>query len=279
MKIINQNLFGVNAVIGFPEGILSNIVDSFFELQGKPEYKVHRLLPKGNSEILFNFGDTFYGLNSYKNNLRKISCKHYLISGIKTSYFDSLPADYFHCTGIRFKIDGMKKLLDIKPEELSDNDYELDLVISKSSVYQCYEKLYECKSSLEKFKILENWLLKKLITQKHPIKAEPVVDAILAKPFTQIKLLEKETGFSRQYLHKSFKTSTGISIKRYQQIKRILRVLNSIEDHSKPLANAAYLNGYFDQSHFIKDFKNVTGFSPSVFLAAVRIQTLDPYLF
>jgi AraC-like DNA-binding protein len=279
MKIINQKLFGVNAVIGLPESILSNIVDSFFELQGKPEYMVHRLLPKGTSEILFNFGDTFYGVNSLKNNLRKVSCKHYLISGIKTSYFDSLPADYFHCTGIRFKIDGMKKLFDITPEVFTDNDYELDLVISKSSASQCYEKLYECKSPSEKFKFLENWLLKRFISPKHPIKTEPVVNAILAKPFTQINLLEKETGFSRQYLHRSFKTATGISIKRYQQIRRILRVLNSIKDCSKPLAMPVYLSGYFDQSHFIKDFKNVTGFSPSAFPATAGKQTLDPYLF
>ena len=279
MKIINQKLFGVNAIIGIPSGILSHFVESFFELEGKPEYKFHRLLPKGTSEILFNFGDIFYGLNSNKNNLRKINCKNYLISGIKTSYLDSFPAGYFHCVGIRFKIDGMKKLLDIIPQELADNDYELDLVITKSSAQQCYEKLYECKSPLEKFKLLEDWLLKKLISSKNLIKAEPVVDVILAKPFTQIKLLEKEIGFSRQYLHKSFKAATGISIKRYQQIRRILRVLNSIEDHSKPLAKAAYLNGYFDQSHFIKDFKNVTGFSPSAFLLVVPIPTLDPYLF
>jgi AraC-like DNA-binding protein len=37
--------------------------------------------------------------------------------------------------------------------------------------------------------------------------------------------------------------------------------------HFTSLTSLAYENGYFDQTHFIKDFKEFTGVSPSQFYA------------
>ena len=281
MKIINKNLFGLNTFIGIPPGIISNSVECFFELQGKPEYKVHRLIPKGTSEILFNLGEPFYANPAIhaSNNMHRINCKNYLVSGIKTAYLDSFAVNYFHCVGIRFKINGMKRFFNISPLELADKDFVLDQIISRKTVHDIYERLFNCKAAPERFHILNNWLLKKMMRSEYHNNSLPVINAILSKPFLPVKLLEQETGFSRQYLHKRFKAETGISIKKYQGIIRVARVLSFIRNNPKGLTEAAYSNGYFDQSHFIRDFKNITGLVPTAYIAAASPPTLDPYLF
>ncbi len=281
MKIIEKNIFGLNAVIGIPQNILSSGVDCFLELKGRPEYKIHRLLPKGTSEILFNLGDTFFGnpAGNAEKGLNRIICRHYLISGIKTSYLDSFAVDYFHCTGIRFKINGIKKIFDISPVELADSDFELDSVISRNSAQTLYEKISGCETTFERFSLLENWLLQKMLSSKKYDEPDPVVNAILSNPFSPVNSLERETGFSRQYLHRKFKDATGISIKKYQEIKRITEALSFLHDNPKKLTQAAYSYGYFDQSHFIKEFKNITGLVPTSYTAAASPGTLDPYLF
>ncbi len=281
MKTITHTLFGLNTTVGIPLGVLSSSVECFFELKGKPEYKIHRLLPKGTSEILFNLGEPFYGdtTKPSSNNLKRINCKHFLISGIKTGYLDSFAVDYFHCVGIRFKIDGIKKLLNIAPVELTDNDFELDTVISKNIAQYLYESLNECSTTSQRFNLLENWLFEKLSHSKSNDKNAHIINTILSKPFLPVKVLEVETRYSRQYLHKKFKEETGISIKKYQEIIRIGGVLSSIRNNPQELIQTVYSNGYFDQSHFIRDFKSITGLVPTSYIASSSPHTLDPYLF
>jgi len=173
----------------------------------------------------------------------------------------------------------MKKLFDISPAELTDNDYELDLLISRSLASNIREKLAECGTTLERFNLLGRLLVKKIIQSEKEKASEGIVKEILGKPFLSINSLEKETGFSRQYLHRVFKSSTGISIKKYQQLNRVSSVLKSLNSKGGNLTDLAYSNGYFDQSHFINDFKQLTGYSPASYLSTIRTFDPDPFIF
>lgn len=64
-------------------------------------------------------------------------------------------------------------------------------------------------------------------------------------------------------LQRHFKDEIGISPMELLQIFRInkaIRLLNSKKDFD--LTEISYLSGYYDQSHFIKDIKNITGITP-----------------
>lgn len=280
MKIINEKVFRIDVCIGIPTGELAGIVDRFFELKGKPSFIAHRLLPAGYSEILFNLGDVLYAsTSSSKNENGQISCKQFLVSGIKTGYFDVASPENMHCVGVRFKIDGIKRLFDICPAELADNDFNLDDVIARRTAYNLYEKLAECRTPAERFELLSGLLIKNLILTKSDSIAESIVKEIVSRPGLSINTMQKETGYSRQYLHRVFKSFTGISIKKFQQINRVTSILESLNKKRDNLAGLAYTNGYFDQSHFIRDFKQLTGYSPASYLSSVRSFEPDPYFF
>ena len=280
MRITNEKVFGIDVCIGTPTDVLAGIVDRFFELKGKPSFISHRLLPYGYSEILFNLGDVLYAnASSSKNENTQIICKQFLVSGIKTGYFDVAPPENMHCVGVRFKIDGIKRLLDISPTEIADNDFNLDDVITKSTAHNLYDKLVACRTPAERFDLLSCLLIKNLMSTKSDSIAESMVKEVLSRSLLSINALEKETGYSRQYLHRVFKSFTGISIKKFQQINRVTSVLESLNKKNDSLTELAYSYGYFDQSHFIKDFKQLTGYSPASYLSTIRSFEPDPYFF
>jgi AraC-like DNA-binding protein len=71
---------------------------------------------------------------------------------------------------------------------------------------------------------------------------------------------------SQRYLQKIFLLKVGFSQKFLVRILRIQQTLQSFsQDDAAGLATLAYQNEFFDQSHFIKEFKIFTGMLPSKF--------------
>lgn len=78
----------------------------------------------------------------------------------------------------------------------------------------------------------------------------------------------KSLKVSQRLLQIKFKTATGLTIKNYIQIlkfrKSVDQMVNSNLDKLS-LTDVALYNKYFDQSHFIKKFKDVTKTTPKMF--------------
>lgn len=78
----------------------------------------------------------------------------------------------------------------------------------------------------------------------------------------------KLLNLSRRLLQIKFKTATGLTIKNYIQILKFRKSVDQMinMDVSKMnLTEIALYNKYFDQSHFIKKFKDVTKTTPKMF--------------
>lgn len=73
---------------------------------------------------------------------------------------------------------------------------------------------------------------------------------------------------SQRLLQMKFKTATGLTIKKYIQILKFRKSVDQMV-HSNPeklsLTEVALYNKYFDQSHFIKQFKGVMKTTPKTF--------------
>jgi AraC-like DNA-binding protein len=60
---------------------------------------------------------------------------------------------------------------------------------------------------------------------------------------------------------------TGLPPKLFCKINRFQHSLNLVNANGQNLTNIAYESGYFDQSHFIREFKSFTGITPNSFAA------------
>ena len=75
--------------------------------------------------------------------------------------------------------------------------------------------------------------------------------------------IASEHCISPRYLHKLVYQHTGLSPRSFNKINRFQHSLRLVTKNIHPLTSIAYECGYFDQSHFIREFKSFTGVTPS----------------
>lgn len=78
-----------------------------------------------------------------------------------------------------------------------------------------------------------------------------------------VRELAIETGYSERYLRMKFEQTLGFSPKLYNRIVRFQQVLDRVVRSAAPLSDVAASGGYFDQAHFMKDFKSFSQMTPS----------------
>lgn len=75
-------------------------------------------------------------------------------------------------------------------------------------------------------------------------------------------------GLGRRQLERRFRDAVGVGPALLATILRLRAVFDVIErDSARPWTDAALAAGYFDQSHFIRDFRRLVGCTPTEFLA------------
>lgn len=115
--------------------------------------------------------------------------------------------------------------------------------------------------------IIENYWLSKLKGFKHSFLNQAVNDLKDIKNEYSISDLALKYGTSRQNLTKHFEANLCKSPSDFKKIQRFRNALkNNITKKSKDnLTSLSYDLLFYDQSHLIKDFKSLTGFTPKTF--------------
>lgn len=134
-----------------------------------------------------------------------------------------------------------------------------------------HARLLETTEQLKRITLIENFLVKRLMDSE---KRAPGIDRV-AHILSSIKKEPAENnlgniaskyGITPRYLHKIIYRHTGLSPSSFNKIIRFQYSLKLITKNEQPFTAIAYDSGYFDQSHFIRDFKSFTGFTPSAYL-------------
>lgn len=82
-----------------------------------------------------------------------------------------------------------------------------------------------------------------------------------------VKQLSSENYVSERHLNRLFNEYIGVSTKTFLRLARINYSMNLFKKYEyKSCLNVTQSLGYFDQSHFIHDFKHICGVSPNTFL-------------
>lgn len=90
-----------------------------------------------------------------------------------------------------------------------------------------------------------------------------VTEIFRGKGAISFNALLKQLQLSERTLERRFKQSIGVSAKLFSRICRFQESLNQLRKNNyQKLSDIAYENGYSDQSHFIRTFKEFTGVSP-----------------
>jgi AraC-like DNA-binding protein len=152
------------------------------------------------------------------------------------------------------------------------NDQISDLVdLMGNPVKILHAQLLETKDETKRIELIETFLLKKLISNEKKLfrvdKVAHILKSIKINPAeNNISNIASRHGITPRYLHKLIYQHTGLSPSSFNKINRFQLSLKLITKNDQPFTAIAYDSGYFDQSHFIRDFKSFTGFTPSAYL-------------
>lgn len=84
---------------------------------------------------------------------------------------------------------------------------------------------------------------------------------------TDIAALARNYAMSRRSFERKFKEFAGFSPKLYSRIVRFQNALKHYGGPQRPLTDIAYECGYYDQSHFINDFREFSGYNPGTYFS------------
>ena len=150
-------------------------------------------------------------------------------------------------------------------QNLTNYVVDAELVLN-SEIINIRERLLESKAPEEKFQILEKSLLKCYLNQlgNNPF-VEFAISKILACPNQiSIKEISEKVGYSQKHIIKIFKENVGVTPKTFLKIIRFQNAIQQIEkQHLVDWSSIAFDCGFYDQSHFIADFKVFSGFTPT----------------
>ena len=90
------------------------------------------------------------------------------------------------------------------------------------------------------------------------------VDLIFAKHgMTTVSTITKSIGIGERQLENLFRKYVGLSPKFFMRIIRFNYIFKLVQDNHQSWSSLAYEASYFDQSHFIRNFRDFTGENPS----------------
>ncbi len=107
-----------------------------------------------------------------------------------------------------------------------------------------------------------------------------LMESILTDVETDLKIddIAQKRGFSRQYLNKIFTKNIGKPAAEYRKIHRFRKTVIK-QREAKNLTELSYDSLFYDQSHLVKDFKQLTHVNPHHFFKKVDTQQGNLWLF
>jgi AraC-like DNA-binding protein len=168
--------------------------------------------------------------------------------------------------GIEFNPLGAYRFFHFNLNEIQNQIYSIHDLLGKTGK-QLTEQIDETTTTDQKIAVLQQFLLHQLSQQNE----DPVFDfciqkIIASKGRITIKELEKKTGYSSRWLNMKFNEKIGVSPKNLSSIIRFKQYFQAfINGDEKSFFRNDFYELYYDQSHFIKDFKRFTGLPPTRF--------------
>ena len=252
---------------------LSDFIEHFWLYEGYSRAYAHeRIFPTGSFELVFNLRNDELRIFEVNESLLRSRYSGALVSGPYNGFFITDRAEGASVMGVHFRPGGAFPFLELSAYELANTHIDLATIWGRHAE-EIRERLAVAPSSGHRFRLLENALLSRL---RRRLEHHPAVSLALNglrsdKSHAVIRELAREAGVSDRRLIDLFRSEVGLNPKLYHRVQRFQRVLMQVHRLPEPeWEQLALQDGYFDQSHLIRDFLAFSGFSPADYLRRLK---------
>lgn len=168
-----------------------------------------------------------------------------------------------------------KAIFRINSHEITDDCLDLGLLPS-NPVVNILEKLQETDSAQKQVELISQCLFRFISLYNIEIDRAlhyAVSFMMKSKGSSSIKTLREYLKIPERTFERKFEQHVGVSPKLFARICQFQGALTQLKlQQYEKLSDIAYDNGYADQSHFIRSFRDFTGFSPFEFQKIAQSQ-------
>ncbi len=270
-----------------PQQDLNAFVKCYWTLDGPrtaiPEKQT--IVPDGCMEMIFHYGDLYkqYAENSPtaclslptgqaggrqgqtgRNSIVQPRC---FVIGQLTRPLEIEPTGEIGIFAVRFHPDGFSPFMTIPIKEMENTAISLERLFGKAA-REIERKVLRARTASDRIIHIETFLLSRLTSVEtiDRVVKSTVETILMANGQLSVAELSKKTDINRRQLERKFATAIGLSPKQLSKTIKLQTALKLLlNGEFNNLTALAYEGEYYDQAHFIKDFKELTGVTPKEF--------------
>lgn len=244
-----------------PPRDLEKIIECYWIIENDdPTPHQQKIIPDGFCEIIFHYKDPY---RICLTNTWEQQSMH-LVAGQISRHFFLENTGASGIIGIKVKPTALTHLFNLDMHLLTDK--VIDLPVALGDQLQALEQDLRRTGDHDHFITLLNDHFRRILqaTNYVPSPADQAIDLIFAhRGMIAVAEIGERVGIGERQLERLFKKYIGLSPKFYMRIIRFSAIFQLIQEEDPGWAGLAYEAGFYDQSHFIRNFKAFTGEDPS----------------
>ena len=232
------------------------------------DHRLERVLPDGSMELIINLRDEARHVFDRVTLRTRRAYRRSWLSGPHSEFIIIDTAPNASMIGAHFRPGGANAFFGLPLCELRNNVVDLE-TLWNGDAESVREQLLEAPNPPAKFRILEDALLERwrCAAPRHRAVLHALERFTREPQSVTVGKVTAEIGLSSRRFIEVFTEQVGMTPKVFCRVRRFQSVLNEIQRTGEVVwADIATGCGYYDQAHFIHDFKEFCGIKPGDYL-------------
>ncbi|KQR67720.1 helix-turn-helix domain-containing protein [Pedobacter sp. Leaf176] len=242
-----------------PDPSISHLIECYWMMQSENRTpKIEKIIPDGFTELIFNYRDVYKAKTDGNWYLQSPN----LLAGQISSYFYLENTGLTGSCAIKLKPAALTQLYGLNMELYLDKIVDLDTI--PNAIFSGLKNIVLPFQGIAQLKMtLDNHFIQlSKAAGQNPL--EQVLELVFnSNGMSPVSELVATAGVSERQLERLFKKYVGLSPKYYSRIIKFNYIFELIKSGKNSWTEIIYKSGYYDQSHFIRNFKAFTGEDPS----------------
>ncbi|HEV7642317.1 MAG TPA: helix-turn-helix domain-containing protein [Pyrinomonadaceae bacterium] len=248
-----------------PSDILAEFIKCFWVLERTydGETPCENILPDSYIEFILNFGVPYYLKD-------KGDLPFAFMVGLLKQPLPAYADGTVKLLCVRFYPWGLLSFFDIRLEQNINTDFTFDLPEELKTKLNEFAQKQEYENAIGQ---LQNFFLEKYLTANFDKQTVSAAAQVLYRERGECRIedLARMCFTTQRTLERNFNDKLGLSPKSYASNVRFDKAKKKLtHDPFIDLTALAQDSGYYDQAHFIKDFKTYCGCTPSEFAEGIK---------
>lgn len=137
--------------------------------------------------------------------------------------------------------------------------------IENQQLNEIAQRIFNCEDETECITIMEKFFTSKLHPSLNLSRLSISLSTLLRAPSTSVNTLAYDACLSKRQFERVFRDTVGMNPKEYARIVRFQKALWLMQNGERNYAGIAAECGYADQCHFIRNFRELSGYTPESF--------------